>query len=355
MRRVILWFILTFGRFATLPVSVAGLALLAGWLALLEAHFLVAALVLAPVVIPFAIASVALVAGLLLLPERSVAAGNVDDSAAPGLWAIWDEFDSSPRRTRRLCITDDLNAAISERWAYAPPFRRRLTMRIGFPLLLVLDAPAMRAIIAHEVAHARLQHTSGGANLADFINAVDNLLDYSEGTVTAYVADLLLESLLAYLHKENMALSRQNELAADRHAEACVDPVEIARSLALMVAAQDILRESVIEPLEQELLGAIRAPAPPMQRIVEQLPALRDPDRVNAAIARLVQAPHEPDQTHPSLCASLENLGFATPPRFAPALTCAGDSLLSPGSLATMVAGFDTEWTRCVSEHVKIH
>src|SRR5262245_54475374 len=73
MRRVILWFILTFGRFATLPVSVAGLALLAGWLALLEAGSLAPALVLAPVVIPFAIASVALAAGLLLLPGRYVA------------------------------------------------------------------------------------------------------------------------------------------------------------------------------------------------------------------------------------------------------------------------------------------
>jgi Zn-dependent protease with chaperone function len=354
MRRIILRLILVFGRFATIPVSVAGLGLVVAWLTLVENHQL-AALILAPVAIPFAVASVSLAVGLLVLPQRERVTDAADDVAAPGLWAIWDEFDSSRRRSRKLRISDDMNAMIGEQWAYLRPFRRRVTMIIGLPLLLVLDAPAIRAVIAHEVAHAKLQHTSGGANLGDFIQAARNLIDYGGDTVSGHAVALLLRSLLAYLHKEYLALSRQNELAADGHAAEHVGRPEMARALLILDAAHDILKEIVFEPLEQELLGAVRAPTPPMQRIREQLAALRDPERINAVVARLMQVPEDLDRTHPSLRARLDNLGYAVAPKFAPALSSAGDCLLAPGIFAALMASQDSAWARNVNALVEIY
>ena len=53
-------------------------------------------------------------------------------------------------------------------------------MTVGLPLLIMLDERAIRAIIAHEIAHTRLRHTSGGTNLYDFVAASENVLYYAD-------------------------------------------------------------------------------------------------------------------------------------------------------------------------------
>jgi hypothetical protein len=148
---------------------------------------------------------------ILLGPIRYAKAQNaVDETAAPGLWAMWNEFDgATPRARRTLAIDADLNVSIAEHKRYLGLVHRHLTMRVGLPLLIVLDERAVRAVVAHEVAHARLQHTSGAVNLQEFIAAVDNLFDHVDpvSTISGRIAYPLLRSLLEWVTAEYRMMS----------------------------------------------------------------------------------------------------------------------------------------------------
>jgi Zn-dependent protease with chaperone function len=214
----------------------------------------------------------------------------------------------------------------------------------------------VRAIIAHEVAHAKLQHTSGAANLSEFIAAAQNIFDHAdpETTITGRVADVLLHALLEWLHKEYLILSRQNELSADRQAAERVGSDEMARALVLTEGIGARMKEIVFTPLEQELLGAIRAPAPPLRRILSQLEMIRAPDQIKAAARAGMVAEEDANATHPPLRARLANLGFAEIPNIDMAQTSAADSLLSHQAIKDLVARFDGEWSRRATELVGI-
>src|SRR5262249_47998418 len=179
MRSAILKLILALGRYAVLPVVAVALVVFAAWLIALD-HYLGLALAISPVVLPFTTSAVFLAFGLLL-PRRRKAVPGVEEAAAPGLWAMWKDVDRrSAGVQRRLAIDGNMTASIGEQRQFMGVFGRQITMTIGLPLLIVLDERAVRAIVAHEVGHAELQHTSGGANLYEFILAALNIFEYAD-------------------------------------------------------------------------------------------------------------------------------------------------------------------------------
>jgi hypothetical protein len=196
------------GRYAVLPVVALACAILVVWLMAVD-RYRILALVTAAIVVPATSAAIALALGLVLLPSRRNATQAVNERAAPGLWALWGELDRAVSPSGRTLLIDAaFNASISEERRYLGLFKRHVTMTVGLPLLMILDARAIRAVIAHEVAHARLQHTSGGTNLYDFIAAAENVFHYADPdrTVTGRVAYLLLHALVEWLEKEHRAL-----------------------------------------------------------------------------------------------------------------------------------------------------
>jgi len=217
MRRLVLNAILRLGRYAVLPVVALAGAILMVWLMAID-RYTILALAAAPIVLCVATAALALALGILLLPSRRDRNSEVDEEAAPGLWLIWKELDGAFTRSgRTLLIDTNFNASIMKR-ADTPGYSgKHVTMAVGLPLLIILDERAIRAVIAHEVAHARLRHASGGTNLRDFIAASENVLHYADPdrTITGRIAHALLHSLLEWLEKEYRALSRENELGAD--------------------------------------------------------------------------------------------------------------------------------------------
>lgn len=348
--------LLTTGRYAVLvPVAVL-LAVFAAWLLVLDSHPL-AALATAFVVLPATTGAVFLAYGLLLLPRRGKVVPGVDESAAPGVWSMWRELDRRPASGRRLLIDADWNASIGEQRRFMGLFGRRITMTIGLPLLIVLDERAVRAIVAHEVAHAELQHTSGGANLVEFIAAVRNIFEYADPdtTITGAIAVILLEALLKWIEGERLMLSRRNELEADRVAAGRVGAAEMARALVLLIGMNARTEELVFKPLEKELLGAIRPPRPPLARITRDLEAIRMPGMVEAA-ARACMASREDDATatHPSLRQRLANLGFPEVPDIEPVQTSASDRLLDAVAARDLVAQLDGRWSRWAAAQVEI-
>jgi len=193
-------------------------------------------------------------------------------------------------------IDDSFNASIMEESRYAGLFEQHVTMTVGLPLLIVLDERAIRAVIAHEIAHTRLKHTSGSTNLYDFVAASENVLYYADPdrTITGRVAHALLHSLVEWLSAEYRALSRENELCADGDAAEQVGREEMARALVLTEGGGARLTELVMKPLEKEMLGAIKAPTSPLQRILSQLEDIRASELrlLRAQASRANRIPH---------------------------------------------------------------
>jgi len=356
MRRLVLKVILHLGRYAVLPVVALAGALLLAWLMALD-RYTIAALATAPIVFCVAPAALALALGILLLPSRRDRNSRADEAAAPGLWAIWKELDRAFARSgRTLMIDDSFNASIMEESRYAGLFGQHVMMTVGLPLLMVLDERAIRAVIAHEIAHTRLRHTSGSTNLYDFVAASENVLYYADPdrTITGRVAHALLHSLVEWLSAEYRALSRENELCADGDAAKQVGREEMARALVLTEGGGARLTELVMKPLEKDMLGAIKAPTPPLQRILSQLEDIRASEQLAAAASAGVKSELDPASTHPPFGKRLANLGFTDIPPIGKVETSAITQLLPPETASELLARFDDEWRKKVRDFVSV-
>lgn len=356
MRRLVLNIILRLGRYAVLPAVALACVILAIWLVAMD-RYTITALVMAPVVFSIFLGALALSIGLLLLPSRKHQDFEADEAIAPGLWAMWRELDRSFVRSRRtLLINTDFNASVGEVRRYAGLFGQRVAMTVGLPMLMILDERAVRAVVAHEVAHARLRHTSGSINLADFIAASENVFFYAnpEWTVTGRIVRALLHSMLEWLEKEYRALSRENELGADLGAAEQVGRPEAARALVLMEACGTRLVDLVYAPLEKEVLGAINAPRPPFERIVKQLADIRAPEPMAAAAVAGLSREHDPDSTHPPFGKRLANLGYTDVPEIDGVEMSAVDQLLSRDAAMDLAARFDRDWRKKAQDWVSI-
>jgi hypothetical protein len=173
-------------------------------------------------------------------------------------------------------------------------------------------------------------------------------------TTLRRIAHALLHSLLEWLEKEYRALSRENELGADAGAAEQVGRDEMARALALVEAAGARLDELVYVPLAKEMLGAIKAPAPPFQRIFNRLGDIRAPEPLAAAAAASLRSAQDSDTTHPPLGKRLANLGFSDIPPIDKVQNSAIDQVLSPEAVRELPARFDDEWRKNVREWVSV-
>jgi Zn-dependent protease with chaperone function len=356
INRLALKTVLRLGRYAVLPVVALACAILLAWLMAMD-RYTVTTLVLAPVVLSIFTAAMALAVGLLFLPSRKHQRLEASEQTAPGLWSMWKELDRDFVRSKRTLLIDtEFNASIRERSRYAGLFGQHVTMTVGLPLLIVLDERAIRAVVAHEVAHARLRHTSGCSNLADFIAASENVLFYADPdrTITGRIAQILLNSMTEWIEKEYRALSRENELGADLGAAEQVGRAEAARALVLVEACGTRLTDLVFAPLEKEMLGAIHAPQPPFERMFSQIADIRAPGPVAAAAVAGLTREHDPDTTHPPFAKRLANLGYDDIPEVDDVQASAIEQLLSPDAAKDLAKGFDEEWRKKAQAWVSV-
>lgn len=341
------------GRYAALLVLPVVAAVAYLWLSVFDAWPIVGAVGLI-VVGPLAMAAIALAIGVVCVPSLALPEDRLSRERAPRLWALWDEIDP-PGRGRRILVVDDaLNASMGERRGPLGLGRTEI-LTLGLPLLLVLDEPAARAVVAHEAGHARLKHSSGLANVGDFVGAFDMLFHHADpdGTVTGALAYNALSGGLRRLTREMRAISRRQEFEADAYAGPRRE--EMARALVLIKAADHTLDELVDRPIERALLVSASPPDAPVAMTLAALPEIH---RRGVTATALLAAPgpsaeQQEDEalygsTHPEFGERLKSLGFAAPPEVAPVAAPASATLLSPELFDELMALFERRWSRLI-------
>ncbi len=355
MRRIVLGTIRIFGRYTAIIIFVAVCILGAVWLNLLDSYP-VAVLVSAIVVVPLFIASFALLVGLFFSGLAAQDGERLSRKDAPELWGIWDEFDQQSRSDRHLIIDGDMNASIGERRKIAGLWGHEVTMRIGLPLMLCLDVPALRAVIAHEVGHNQLKHTSGLANLVEFERTFEALFDFADPneTVTGAVAYVLLGRFGSWLHQEVLRLSRRNEFEADRIAATREGVSAEARSMVLVEAAAEFYEEDILEGIQKELVGATKAPLSPLKQLIARLDEFRNPENIHRIAERCWNKDPDPDSTHPPLKERLGAHGVEEIPSIESIDPPAADVLLAPDTKSRLKKQLDDEWTEDIDAMVRL-
>lgn len=345
-----------FGRFTSIFVFAAAFVILALWLQLLELAPIVC-LVLAPVAILVFCASFSLLAGMLFVKAPPPSGRELSRSEAPLIWAIWDAFDPDTTGQRVLCIDEPLNASIFERKRWFGLFGRQTTMTIGLELLLLADERLLKTVIAHEVGHARHQHTTGATNLAEFLQTFDTLFEFAdpETTIVGRLADLGVGAWLDRANGEQMRLSRKNELEADRVAAKLCGRDAAADSEVFMATVTKALQTEIYDPLEKELVSAIRAPEPPHERVLGKRISLVSEATQERFLPEAWAETVDEDASHPSFRQRFENIAPGTEPRPVRVGASAARTLLQPELLRTLQDEARKSWTDQIEEAVGIY
>lgn len=355
MRRIILNFIEFFGRYTAIIIFGAVLSLATFWLSYLDSHPKLV-IVSGVIVIPLCMISFALLIGLFFSGLRKRTGEFVTRQEAPKIWEIWDELDSNKPQRRQLVIDADMNASMAERRTIMGLWGREVTMTIGMPLLLCLDEPALRSVIAHEIGHSELRHTSGLSNLAEFEATFETLFEYADPntTITGAMTYSMLGGLGSWLEKEMLYLSRQHEFEADRAAADSETASIEARSNLLCEAVGEFYLEEILKPIDKEILGAISAPRSPLLQLIDRLDEVRDPKTIMKYARRSWKKDPDPKSTHPTLKERIEALGFIRLPVLKKLNICAANALLPSETKSKLIRNFDEQWIEQIDAYVRL-
>lgn len=357
MRWVVLSIIRKLGRFTAVLLAAAVAAAFAGWLHLVDQRqSMLFALVLLPVMLPLAMASVALLLGVVLAGWQRGSGPYASRSEAPGLWRMWDELGPAKWGQKRLiALNDQFNASISERSRFFGLGFPEVVMTVGLPMLHVLDEPQVRAVVAHEVGHDACKHTLGGANIAAFERAFQ-MVFYAfpaRTTVTGSVLYSLLGGLGDWLSQEELRLSRLAERQADARAGQAIGRERLATSLAVFSAHAERYRETITKPIYEGLDKLMHVPPSPMEVCLHDTAPQSIDDLMPFAHAAFAK-PHDPKSTHPVLSEGLAALGYDQLPQLEPLGPSALAGLVSPSLVAEVRSYYGTRWHANVSRYLNL-
>ncbi|WP_095091647.1 M48 family metallopeptidase [Mesorhizobium sophorae] len=344
-----------FGRFAVLFFVIPAAIIFCVWMSLLDSHpiwFIASGFV----AMPIATTAAAFLFGTLFAGLRRRKVKGVPRTEAPGIWAHWEEI-AGPRRAARtvIALEDDLNASVREERTLLGLLGRRVFLTVGIPLLAVTDEKALAAILAHEDAHLRNKDTNGGLNLAEFENSFGFVFEYAPPGAT--ISGSLLHAAIGWLsesfEREDIRLSREAEIKADRHAAVSGNAEQAARALLLVAAADVHFKEKVYDALGLELRGAMRPPRPPLDRLLQTAGQLSEQTYLDACVHRAWERPDDGKSTHPSWAQRLVALGYAEAPDIQPIAVTALSTLLSPSATERYIAEFNKTWTEQMEDYLQ--
>lgn len=306
--------------------------------------------------VPATALAAAFLLGTLVAGFRRSKAKGISSTEAAGLWSLWKNIAGPQRAARTTIVLDDnFNASVQEHRSLFGFPKPRVFLTIGLPLLAVMDDKAIAAVLAHEEAHVRNRDTNGSLSLAELEKTFEFVFEFAPPgqSISGTLLHAALDWMSTSFERENIRLSRDAEIKADRSAADSKDVEQAARALLLMAAATDLLDEKVYEPLQAELLGAMHPPRPPLDRIIEVAGQLSDPEVLQRHARKGWEKADDEKSTHPSFAQRLSALGLASPPNVEPVAVPALSALLHESFAKQKIAEFNKQWTREIANALR--
>ncbi|MFT3914513.1 MAG: M48 family metallopeptidase [Anaeromyxobacteraceae bacterium] len=244
----------------------------------------------------------------------------------PALFAALDEVRAAAPgpRLHAVLVSDELDAGVWQTPRLGFPGATLNELALGWPLLAALGPEALRAVLAHELAHVAGGHGESAAwvhRLRQTFDVLGPELEARRGPV-ARALRRLLASYRPWFSAASLALARAGEREADREAARIAGASATADAL----LGTRLAEHALARHLQPRLRAALAASAAPPERHLEEVPealALGMTGPV-AELALLVALDERarPGETHASLADRLLALGEAprvpdAPPRSA--------------------------------------
>jgi hypothetical protein len=99
--------------------------------------------------------------------------------------------------------------------------------------------------------------------------------------------------------------------------------------------------------------GAMRAPRPPLDRLLATAGALSQPAYLNGCARKAWESPQREKSTHPSWAQRLAALGYAEPPDLNPIGATALSTLMTSSAVERHITEFNTKWTAETEDYLQ--
>ena len=354
MRLLLTNIILLCGRYSVLLIIPPVLVVVWAWFQLLDSHSVLGLVLVLPVLV-IASSSLVLVLGILIAGVPPLTGVTVTREEAPALWDYWDNVSPAGSNTRRRIIIDDtINAAMAEQSRFAGLFGRDQTLFVGLGLLVSLDRPAVEAILEHEFAHAELKHSRGLTRLHEFFQTYrtfEEFVDYQLPWVSIMLA-VVFHGLDQWLQPEMLERSWKCEFEADKQSANRVGVEAQATALILILASSALADVKIYEPIEKELRGALKAPEPPLDRLIRMRNEMITPASLRTGMNRVIATEVDPKSTHPPLADRLEHIGAGLDIALRPIGDAAYETMLSQEVRTQLLDGFNRQWVAAINEQL---
>ncbi len=354
MRLLLTNIILLCGRYSVLLIIPPVLVVVWAWFQVLDSHPTVGLVLVLPVLM-IASGSLVLVLGILIAAIPTQMGVTVTREEAPALWDYWDNVSPAGSNTRRRIIIDDtINAAMAEQSRFAGLFGRDQTLFVGLGLLVSLDRPAVEAILEHEFAHAELKHSGGLTRLNEFFltyRTYEEFVDYQLPWVSIMLAGAF-HGLDRWLQPEILARSWKCEFEADKQSADRVGVEAQATALILTMASSELADVQIYKPIEKELRGALKAPEPPLDRLIRMRNEMITPANLKIGMDRVIAAEVDPMSTHPPLADRLKHIGARPDMAIRQVEAPAYETMLPPDVRTRLLHKFNDEWIATMNNYL---
>jgi Zn-dependent protease with chaperone function len=237
----------------------------------------------------------------------------VSRSDAPALLALVDELVSAvhTRPFDQVVVSEDFNAAVSQRPRFGLLGGYRSSLIVGLPLALALSPEEFRAVLAHEVGHLSRAHGRFGAWIYRVRAMWMRLSEQIQARRTwgAWLFEWFLRRWSPYFNAYSFVLARWQEYEADRFAVRVGGASALGRALTKLEVIGVGVERGYWEGVRRRLAAAAE---PPSGIIVGLAAAVRQamPEAVSSRwLRQAIARRSDSADTHPSLSERLRAMG----------------------------------------------
>jgi Zn-dependent protease with chaperone function len=274
----------------------------------------------------------------------------------PELFGLIDELTASldTPRFHRVLLTDDFNAAVSQRPRLGPIGWYENWLMIGLPMLEALSLEEFRAVLAHELGHLSRAHGSFGSWIYRIRMAWMRLMSQLESThrVGYRIFNWFLSRWAPYFNAYSFVLAREQEYEADRQAARLTGADLMGRALVAISLHGARIDRSFWPRIARRTVELDQPPSGVFSELRETARAILPVEDARRWLAMALNRKAATDDTHPSLADRLAALkvNAAAPARhITTAESCAADALLG-SARASLSDQVETNWREFVAQ-----